>query len=405
MDFGLYLHLPWCRIKCGYCDFFSLPTDDDGRVTQQGLGLLELVSHALEQPPWNDGRILSIYVGGGTPSLLPASFFGSLLELCSKRLSHDAEISVEMNPETLSPDWLKQLVSFGVNRASLGLQSHRPERLAQLDRIHRPEQAQRAIEWVRQAGFPAFGLDLIYQMVGQSSAELAGETARLLAEEPDHISAYGLTIEPGTRLHARAAAGEVLTLDADDAALRFQELRDCLQEAGYIHYEISNFARPARAARHNTLYWLEEPVLGLGPSAVSSWTGKDGHRARMRFPADAGLLDFPAAEAWRCTRQEVLLEEDEWTEALYVGLRWLGGLDCEKMTRRFPDRMQALLEACNTAPLASHFEALTATHRQDQAARLFGESITQPWLPKMGEGIGLKAESWLLLDEILARLP
>ncbi len=405
MDFGLYLHLPWCRIKCGYCDFFSLPTDDDGRVTRQGQGLLELLQHALKQEAWNSGKILSIYVGGGTPSLLPASFFGRLLELCSSRLSHDAEITVEMNPETLSPDWLKQLVSFGVNRASLGLQSHRPERLAQLDRIHRPEQARRAIEWVKEAGFPAFGLDLIYQMAGQSAAELADEAAQLLAHEPDHISAYGLTIEPGTRLHARASAGEVLTLNADDAARRFQELRDCFQSAGYIHYEISNFARPARAARQNTLYWLEKPVLGLGPSAVSSWTGDDGRRRRMRFPAEAGLLDLPAAKAWQRAQQEALQEDEEWLEALYVGLRWLGGLDLEQLRERFPQRLPALVEACNTAPLAAHFDALDAARRREQAARLFGESIAQPWLPDTSEGIGLKAESWLLLDEILTRLP
>jgi len=403
MSFGLYLHSPFCAVKCGYCDFYSLPVAHRGDLSRAAASLLSVTRRLLEEPPWAGREIATVYVGGGTPSLLPASFFRRLLGrrgLLRGRLSRGAEITVEMNPESVRAPWLAALAALGVTRASLGVQSFSPGRLRLLDRVHTPGQAARTAAAVRASGIPDLGLDLITQLPGQTEAELDEELAALLALAPEHISAYGLGVEPGTPLEARRRAGAIRPLDDARASRLYLRLSRVLRRAGYLHYEVSNFARPGRGARHNTRYWLEEDVLAVGPSAVTSWR-EGGRLRRRRFPADWAGFAAAAEEGVRPDWPEELLDEDAaWLEALFVGLRWEGGLDLEELAARFGRARVERLEARASA-LGRHGPARVAATARRRAERLlFGEEARRP----AGGALRLRPEQWRLLDEIVVRL-
>jgi len=403
MSFGLYLHTPFCAVKCGYCDFYSVVPDPPDQAGRVGQVLLQAAARLLEQPPWRGRAIHSVYVGGGTPSLLPATFFRGLLgqgPVAERRLP-GAEITVEMNPESVRRPWLDALARLGVGRASLGVQSFRPEALRLLDRLHTPGQAARARRAVGEAGIPSCGLDLIYQLPGQTAAGLDEELDRLLELEPDHVSAYGLGWEPGTRLEARRRAGELAPLEAERAAPLYLRLSRTLRRAGYQQYEVSNFARPGHAARHNSSYWWEGDVLAVGPSAVSAWT-EGGRRHRRRFAADWRTFLAGCGEgglpAWP---EEALGEEEAWLEALYVGLRWRGGLDLERLAERFgAQRVAALRARAERLGLA----LVSARGRNRALATLFPRGAPGNPPPAAGELLRLRPGQWLLLDEWLLRL-
>jgi len=403
MEFGLYLHTPFCAVKCGYCDFYSLPPDDAGDVGRVGRALLSATESLLREGPWAGRGIHTLYVGGGTPSLLPQSFFRRLLKgPVGDRLLPGAEITVEMNPESVRRRWLDALAALGVTRASVGVQSFQTRHLRFLDRAHSPGQASRVVHALRQSGIPAVGLDLIYQLPGQSRLSLMRDVQALLDLAPDHISAYGLGWEPGTRLEARRRAGECAPQDADQAARHFLHLSRTLRQAGYVHYEVSNFARPGQGARHNVSYWWEGDVLAVGPSAVSAWT-EGGRRRRHRFPADWRGFLLAVEEGVRPHWPAEDLGEDEaWLEALYVGLRWLGGVDVQRLRQRFgQERVQALLE--RVKQLGGPCVEGARAHRR-RVAELMGRSGPALPPPAQGEVLRLPPEQWLLLDEWLLRL-
>lgn len=402
-SFGLYLHTPFCAVKCGYCDFYSLAPADSTHVGRMGRALLTATARLLEQPPWRERALHSVYVGGGTPSLLPAGFFRELLGgRVAERLLPGAEITVEMNPESVRRPWLDSLARLGVTRASLGVQSFSPAALRFLDRAHTPGQAARVRRQVSAAGIPAVGLDLIYQLPGQTLAELERELDALLALEPEHISAYGLGWEPGTRLEARRLSGETAPLDPERAAPLYLRLSRVLRRAGYLHYEVSNFARPGHASRHNSSYWWEGDVLAVGPSAVSAWTDADGRR-RRRFPADWRAFQMAVEEGRQPDWPEEALSEDEaWLEALYVGLRWRGGLDMDALEPRFgAPRVQQLREQVRRLG----GPRLESARGRDRAlAGLFPARAAGRPPRAAGEILRLRSEEWLLLDEWLLRL-
>jgi oxygen-independent coproporphyrinogen-3 oxidase len=402
VSFGLYLHTPFCTAKCGYCDFYSLPAGA-GEVERAAASLLAVTGRLLADGPWRGRPVATLYVGGGTPSLLPAGFFTRLLGaggLLEGRLAPGAEITVEMNPESVRPAWLAHLASLGVTRASLGVQSFRPTRLAQLDRLHRPGQARRAIDQVRASGIPDLCLDLIVLLPGQDEAELDGEVAELLSCRPEHVSAYGLGFEPGTALDARRREGRIQPLDEERAAPLYLRLSRTLRRAGYQHYEVSNFALPGHAARHNSSYWREEDVLAVGPSAVSAWT-EDGRRRRRRFPADWRAFAMAAEEGrqpdWP---EEELGGAERWLESLFLGLRWRGGLDLAALEERYgAGRVQALRERARQ--LGRHGPRERGGRgRRWLERRLFGGHARHP----AGPALVLAPEQWLLLDEIVLRL-
>ena len=250
---GLYLHIPFCAAKCAYCDFYSLPRSEE----KMDAYVAALCRHLEEVSPQADRhRVDTVYLGGGTPSYLGAGRLTRLLQTVKKRyhLAPDAEITLEANPDSAG-DWrvLRKLRRTGFNRISLGVQSSDDAILRQIGRIHTWEQVKSAAEAIRRAGFDNFSVDLIYGLPGQTMEIWRQTLADAVSLAPEHISAYGLKLEPGTPLYQRR---ESLPLPDDDLqADMYLWAVDFLGQNGYEQYEISNFARPGRASRHNLKYW------------------------------------------------------------------------------------------------------------------------------------------------------
>jgi len=286
---GLYLHIPFCRAKCPYCDFYSLPFADDLADAYTAA-----LIRAMESHPFGKLQADTLYLGGGTPSLLGAKGLTGLLDAAVRHfgLNTDSEITLEANPESTTFSLLYDLRRAGYNRLSVGVQSGSQPELAALGRTHTADQTREAILAGAKAGFENISADLMLATLGQSRQSLT-QSIRMLAGLPlSHISAYLLKLEPGTKL---AKNKERLALpDEDETANLYLQCVDQLMGAGFAQYEISNFALPGRESRHNLKYWQREPYLGLGPAAHSFLhpTGKEA--IRFFFPPD--LSAFLAAE-------------------------------------------------------------------------------------------------------------
>ena len=269
---GIYIHIPFCRSKCDYCDFYSLAGRDD-RMDQYQKALL---SHIKETAPLaQDFPVDTIYIGGGTPSYYGAKRLKELLGVIRKlyKVEKDAEVTVECNPDSVDVKSLKILRKAGVNRLSMGMQSAIACELERIHRIHTPQQVNEAATAARKAGFTNLSLDLIYGLPGQTMDSWKATVEHALSLIPQHLSCYGLKVEEGTPLSARVAQGEVLPDDDQQADLYLWTVGR-LERAGYPQYEISNFAKPGFASRHNLRYWLTQPYIGFGPGAHSDFGGR-----------------------------------------------------------------------------------------------------------------------------------
>jgi oxygen-independent coproporphyrinogen-3 oxidase len=330
---GLYLHIPFCRRKCPYCDFFSVGDGDPHFAGYPG-SLHQHLDWAAGQN-WQ-GPFDSVYFGGGTPSLLAPETVGALLEAVAQRfgLSTDVEITLEANPGTVTAEKLVGFRAAGVNRLSLGLQSLDPGQLTTLGRLHGREEGLQAVKWARQAGFTNFSLDLIFALPGQSLAELGREIDGYLDLAPEHLSCYGLTAEPETPLDLLVQRGEVTLPDGDLYAEAFLLLHERLTANGYDHYEIANYARPGKACRHNLGYWARRPYLGIGAGAHSFCAGDWGER--WAVPADLGNY---AATLQRHQEPAECLERFDragaMSETLYLGLRTRAGVSAASFHETF----------------------------------------------------------------------
>jgi putative oxygen-independent coproporphyrinogen III oxidase len=260
----LYVHLPFCSSRCGYCDFVTVVgrVDEHDAYVDALLAELDLERHLL------DGRPETIFLGGGTPSFTRPEALDRLLAA----LPPCDELTVEANPETVTVDLAERLRRGGVDRVSLGVQSFTPELLATLDRAAGPDDARRAIRLLRAAGFDNLSIDLIYGIPGQSRDDLARDLREALALEPEHVSAYELEAKPGTRF--TRAHGEELERQAEAMESYFELVVETLTQAGYRWYETANFCRGDRRARHNLGYWLGHDYLGIGVGAVSTIDGR-----------------------------------------------------------------------------------------------------------------------------------
>ena len=268
---GLYLHIPFCRSKCDYCDFYSLAGCDHRMEDYQKA----LSAHIAETAPLaKDYQADTIYVGGGTPSYYGAKRLCELLKLLRRRfrVSKEAEITVECNPDSVDGKMLSALRRAGVNRISLGMQSADDGELQALHRPHTFEQVRRAVEEIRKAKFKNLSLDLIYGLPGQTMERWMANVEAALALEPEHLSCYGLTVEEGTPLAVRVAEGLEVP-DGDLQADLYLWTVERLSRAGYHQYEVSNFARTGRQSRHNMKYWMGREYLGFGPGAHSDFGG------------------------------------------------------------------------------------------------------------------------------------
>lgn len=269
---GIYIHIPFCRSKCDYCDFYSLAGRDD-RMDQYQKALL---SHIRETASLaQDFPVDTIYIGGGTPSYYGAKRLKELLGVVHKlyKVEKDAEVTVECNPDSVDVKSLKILRKAGVNRLSMGMQSANACELERIHRIHTPQQVNEAATAARKAGFTNLSLDLIYGLPGQTMDSWKATVEHALSLIPQHLSCYGLKVEEGTPLAARVAEGEVLPDDDQQADLYLWTVGR-LERAGYPQYEISNFAKPGFASRHNLRYWLTQPYIGFGPGAHSDFGGR-----------------------------------------------------------------------------------------------------------------------------------
>ncbi|MGY1708259.1 radical SAM family heme chaperone HemW [Geodermatophilus sp. SYSU D00758] len=326
--FGLYVHVPFCATRCGYCDFNTYTAEELGpgaaRAEYAGTVLAELRQAAdllgPDRPP-----VSTVFVGGGTPTLLPADDLAAVLDGIRALfpVADDVEVTTEANPETVTPAGLARLRAAGFTRISLGMQSAAEHVLAVLDRRHTPGRAVEAAREARGAGFEHVNLDLIYGTPGETDADWAASLDAVLAAPVDHVSAYSLIVEPGTRLARRVARGELPMPDDDVLADRYEQADATLRGAGFDWYEVSNWARSEAArCRHNELYWANANWWGIGPGAHS-------HVGGLRW----WNVKHPAAHAGRLLRgespvqdSELLDDADRALETVMLGLRLREGL-------------------------------------------------------------------------------
>ncbi len=319
---GLYIHLPFCRQKCPYCGFFVLAGKHELHDAYLRAVLQEL-EHRLAL--WGP-RFATVYLGGGTPTLLAPQILARFLEQLIQRLQlpPEAEITVEANPETLTPLLLHTLRAVGVNRLSIGAQSGLLSELRFLGRTHTPRQVEQAVDLARRAGFGNLNLDLIFGLPGQTPAQLEQSLAWAVSLEPEHLSVYSLTLEPGTLFYREARRGRLQPPGEEEMARLYQFREDFLEAHGYRLYEISNFARPGYESQHNLLYWCHRPYLGVGLSATS-FRYLTAHRA-LRATQHRSLVrylqgDFTPTEEELGPR-ELLLERVFLGIRLREGIRW-----------------------------------------------------------------------------------
>lgn len=340
---GLYVHVPFCLTRCGYCDFNAHAGLDHlkGRY-------LEALAREAEttSPDWNDRRFISIFLGGGTPTTLrPAAIEQLLRELRERfEVTAGAEVTCEANPDTVDTRSLAALLAAGITRLSMGVQSFDPAVLRALERIHSADSARRAYADARSAGFDDVNLDLIYGANGETLASWRRSLGEALALGPEHLSCYALTIEPGTPLGAKVAAGEVPAPDPDLQAAMFELACGLLARAGYRHYEVSNWALPGHECVHNLGYWEGRPYLGLGAGAHS-------YRDRRRWwnvRPPARYIELAAAGRSPVGGEERLTLEEARLERVLLGIRSAEGLPVEEVpadaARRLVERGLAILE-------------------------------------------------------------
>jgi oxygen-independent coproporphyrinogen III oxidase len=321
----LYVHLPFCAAKCTYCDFFSVPA-----AGQDLEGALESVlAEARMRAPFAPR---TLFLGGGTPSIYPSAaltdFLRELDAITGWRRSV-REATVECNPESLDERKAEALLEAGIDRLSIGFQSLDPARLALFGRVHGVEQSFAAFRAARAAGFRRLSVDLIYAAPGQTDSTWRAELSRVLELEPDHLSAYNLTVEPGTAYERMHARGEVASLDDEEELAQFHSARELCSAAGLLSYEVSNYARIGQECLHNVNYWENGEYVGIGPSAVSKVGierfGNPKSLASWKF-----VVRSAGAPAWR----EALGDDERLGETWWLGLRLARGLTPQDAKRR-----------------------------------------------------------------------
>ena len=325
---GLYIHIPFCRTKCHYCGFYS--TTALARVPD----FLQAIEKEMDLYRDDFGTFDTIYIGGGTPSVLSVKDLATILAGVAEKfnVSPQAEITLEANPGDASLPLLQDFRRLGINRLNLGIQSFADDTLNFLGRRHSRQQAIFAIEMARKAGFDNLGLDLIYGLPGQSLANWLDNLRQALSFQPSHLSCYQLTLEPKTPLGVRHLKGEVSLPDAEMLADLFFQTATALEQAGYLHYEVSNFARDvASLSKHNQKYWRHTPYLGLGPAAHSFRNNKrwGNHRDLARYINDLKSNTKPV------DTEEMLTSEELRLEALFLGLRTKKGIDLKNFRERY----------------------------------------------------------------------
>jgi oxygen-independent coproporphyrinogen-3 oxidase len=385
---GLYVHIPFCTAKCGYCDFNSY-AGHDHLIPSYAKALLR--DAALWKDAVGSRPIETLFFGGGTPSLTPVDEMAAIVEglRATFAIASDAEISLEANPGSLTTRYLRGLRGVGFNRLSIGVQSFDDEELVSLDRIHTSAEAREAYASAREAGFENVNLDLIYGLPGQTLERWQRSLEQALSQEPEHLSLYALTVEEGTPLARDIALGRVAAPDPDMQADHYEHTMDRMAQADYEQYEISNWALSGRRCRHNLVYWQNREYLGLGAGAHSFLNGvrfstvllPNRYVELVQEAADS--MSDGRGEMRHVVGAETVTEELAIADTLILGLRLNDGIAFDAFAARHGRSVDAV-----HGDLISEFESYgilerTPTHlRLTRRGRLLSNELFQRLLPE-----------------------
>ncbi len=338
-DWGLYVHIPFCQARCTYCDFNT--------VTHMGVddhqSYMDALAAEWERAILPSGRLISVFFGGGTPSLVDPSLIGRFLDVVRERVREfgpDVEVTLEANPGTVTREHFVKLRQVGVNRLSIGAQAMQESHLKALNRIHGVTDIRRAVSDARDAGFDNVSLDAIYGLPAQSFAEWQETLTELLKLKPDHLSLYRLQVEEGTPLADGVRKGTLIMPDDDRMADMADFAEATLDDRGFVHYEISNWSRPGFDSRHNQLYWTLNSYLGLGAGAHSYHEGRRWWNYRgVRRYIETQRAGEPALDDG-----EILSHLEQMREYVWLGLRRQRGVNRERFHTKFHEHLDEVFE-------------------------------------------------------------
>lgn len=380
-NFGLYVHIPFCAVRCGYCDFNTYTATELGGGASQDayagsvLSELALGAGVLTASGFPARALSTVFFGGGTPTLLPATDLASILRTATALwgLTPGAEVTTEANPDSVTPESLRVLRDAGFTRVSFGMQSAVPHVLAVLDRTHSPARVPQAVKWAREAGLKV-SLDLIYGTPGESLEDWRTSVETALSYEPDHISAYALIIEEGTRLASRIRRGQVPPIDDDDHADKYALADQLLSDGGLQWYEVSNWARtPSDQCRHNLAYWRGDDWWGAGPGAHSHLGGTRWWN--VKHPrAYAQALETGRSPA---AGREILSDTDRHVEDVMLRARLSEGLSTDRLTPEGRKAVAGLIADGLVEPAAAFAGEVVLSFR----GRLLADAVVRRLLP------------------------
>lgn len=351
---GLYIHIPYCHSKCAYCDFYSSPLlGNMDKYVDALLNEYELRRNEITSP------FTTIYIGGGTPSILPATLITRLVNELARFIdvSRLEEFTIEANPEDVTPQWVKTIKSLGITRVSMGIQSFNDYELKIINRRHSAQQAIQAIDTLREYGIERISGDLIYGLPEQDLKSWETSLNQLLSFRLPHFSAYLLSYEKGTGLYSRLMAGKVEEASEELVNEMYLHLIDTAKSHGYNHYEISNFAMPGSEAIHNTNYWRDLPYLGIGVAAHSF----DGHNRRFN-PSNTRKFITELSQHNCFFETEHEDETARHNDYIIISLRTSQGIDLAQYKQRFGAQAYSQLITNATPHLNAHQMRLTPTH-------------------------------------------
>ncbi len=341
-EINIYIHIPFCKSKCNYCSFYSVPISKSKYNPAYFKYYFDLLIKEMKDMSQKfslcDSLVNGIYFGGGTPSIMPADFFSGLLRYIENnfKIMGDAEITVEINPESGDFEKLSALKSFGVNRLSIGAQSLDPGVLRTAGRIHDKKDIYDAVNNAKKAGFKNISLDLIIGLPKQTENVFHSDIEQILSMEPKHISAYMLSIENNTEFYKIYDKKNGTTFASEECIAGYYEiLCEFLDKADYVHYEISNFSKPGYESRHNINYWKRGEYLGLGPSASSFFKIRDKEEIRKTNVSDLSIYALnildKSENGTKTDFVEVLTEKDKINEEIFLSLRTNCGISLKRL--------------------------------------------------------------------------
>ena len=333
---GIYIHIPFCKQRCSYCAFYSSTLYNIKEEYTDAL--CKEIAARKEYVPGEE--IKTIYMGGGTPSTLSMEQIEKILDTIYRHypIGENPEVTIECNPDDLTPEFLAQLKHLPVNRISMGIQSFSDTQLRRLGRRHDAGKAREAVQNAREAGFRNISIDLMFALPGSTAQEWEKTLAEAIALQPEHISAYNLMYEEGTAMHRALERGDFEELSEEENVEQFQTLIKRLKEAGYRHYEISNFARPGYESRHNSSYWNDTPYIGCGAAAHSyDGTSREWNVADIKKyikGINSGCRDF---------EREHLSEEECYNDTILTRLRTADGIPLAWMKEKFSEKLNGYM--------------------------------------------------------------